>query len=386
MLRLSTFLRREPTLSLNPPNNEVDMNEQRLARLRRQMEQTRTDLVVLGPSSHLVWLAGLSPHGDERPVMLMVSRAGAAMLMPALNADSQRPLTTVPFFTWADADGPKAALDALFASLKLPARPRIVIDETMRADFALLVLDSLTFADRQFTRDTVGALRAVKDDAEFDALKRNALINDRAMLAAFDAIRTGITEDEVASVIRETYAANGARREFISVCFGENGAFPHHASTDRKLGSNEAILIDIGGRSEGYPSDMTRVGTFGDAPAEFDAVWTVVNRAVDAAIAAVKPGNPAKLVDKAARDIITDAGYGDRFPHRTGHGLGIDVHEEPYMTGTSERPIEVGNVFSIEPGIYLPGRFGIRLEEIVIVREHGPEIFSELPRAALRRR
>jgi Xaa-Pro aminopeptidase len=362
------------------------MNEQRLARLRRQMERTRTDLVVLGPSSHLVWLAGLSPHGDERPVMLMVSKTGAAMLMPALNADSQRPLTTVPFFTWADADGPKAALDALLASLKLPMRPRIVIDETMRADFALLVLDSLTFADRQFTRETVGALRAVKDDAEFEALKRNALINDRAMLAAFDALQPGITEDDIAGVIRDTYIANGARREFISVCFGENGAFPHHTSTDRKLGNNEAVLIDIGGRSEGYPSDMTRVGTFGEAPDEFDAVWTLVNRAVEAALAAVKPGDPAKFVDNAARDVITAAGYGDRFPHRTGHGLGIDVHEEPYMTGTSERSIEVGNVFSIEPGIYLPGRFGIRLEEIVIVREHGPEIFSQLPRTTIRRR
>jgi Xaa-Pro aminopeptidase len=361
------------------------MNEQRLARLRRQMEQSRTDLVVLGPSSHLVWLAGLHPHGDERPVMLMVSKAGAAMLMPALNADSQRPLTTVPFFTWADADGPKAALDALFASLRLPARPRVVIDETMRADFALLVLDALTFSDRQFTRDTVGALRAVKDDDEFAALKRNAVINDEVMTAAFDALRPGITEDELAGLIRDGYKSRGARTEFISVCFGEDGAFPHHTSGPRQLATGDAVLIDIGGRSEGYPSDMTRVGTFGAPPADFDAVWSIVNRAVEAALAAAKPGNPAKLVDKAARDIITEAGYGDRFPHRTGHGLGIDVHEEPYMTGTSERPIQIGNVFSIEPGIYLPGRFGIRLEEIVIVREHGPEIFSALPRTAFRR-
>lgn len=361
------------------------MNEQRLARLRRQMEQSRTDLVVLGPSSHLVWLAGLHPHGDERPVMLMVSKTGAAMLMPALNADSQRPLTSVPFFTWADADGPRAALDALFASLKLPARPRIVIDETMRADFALLVLDSLTFSDRQFTAMTVGALRAVKDDDEYAALKRNALINDQVMTAAFEALRPGITEDELAGLIRDNYRSHGARTEFISVCFGEHGAFPHHTSGGRKLGADDAILLDIGGRSEGYPSDMTRVGTIGTPPEDFDEVWTIVNRAVEAALAAVKPGNPARLVDKAARDVITSAGYGDRFPHRTGHGLGIDVHEEPYMTGASERLIDFGNVFSIEPGIYLPGRFGIRLEEIVIVREHGPEIFSELPRTAFRR-
>lgn len=361
------------------------MNEQRLARLRQQMQETRIDLVVLGPSSHMVWLAGLTPHGDERPVLLMVSKTGAGLLIPALNVDSQRPLTNVPFFPWTDADGPKEALTALLASLKLPQRPRVVLDETMRADFALLVLDSLTFADRAFTQMTVSALRSVKDDAEFDALKRNAIINDKVMTAAFASLREDITEDEVAAIIRDAYQANGARREFISVCFGEDGAFPHHTSGDRKLKNNEAVLFDIGGRSEGYPSDMTRVGTFGTAPADFDAVWDIVNRAVDAALAAVKPGNPAMLVDQAARDVITAAGYGANFPHRTGHGLGIDVHEEPYITGTSRRPLEVGNVFSIEPGIYLPSRFGIRLEEIVIVREHGAEIFSELPRTAVRR-
>jgi Xaa-Pro aminopeptidase len=307
------------------------------------------------------------------------------MLMPALNADSQRPLTNVPFFTWADADGPKAALEFLLASLRLPSRPRIVIDETMRADFALLVLDALTYSERNFTRDTVGALRAVKDDEEFGALKRNAVINDQVMTAAFDALRAGMTEDELAGLIRDGYKSRGARTEFISVCFGEDGAFPHHTSGPRKLAAGDAVLIDIGGRSEGYPSDMTRVGSFAAPPPDFDTVWGIVNRAVEAALAAAKPGNPARLVDKAARDIITEAGYGDRFPPRTGHGLGIDVHEEPYMTGTSERPIEVGNVFSIEPGIYLPGRFGVRLEEIVIIRPHGPEIFSELSRAAFRR-
>jgi excisionase family DNA binding protein len=198
--------------------------------------------------------------------------------------------------------------------------------------------------------------------------------------------RAAHAETELAAIIRDGYKSHGARTEFISVCFGEDGAFPHHTSGSRALRPNDAVLLDIGGRSEGYPSDMTRVGTFGKAPEEFDAVWSIVDRAVEAALAAAKPGNPAKAVDQAAREVITAAGYGDRFPHRTGHGLGIDVHEEPYMTGTSERPIEVGNVFSIEPGIYLPGHFGIRLEEIVIVREHGAEILSELPRTAVRRK
>ena len=363
------------------------MFDERLARLRKRMAETGTDLVAVGPTSHLVWLTGMSPHGDERPVMLIVTKGHAGFLMPALNADSQRPLTSVPFFTWADADGPKAALADLFKSLALPAkRLDVVLDETMRADFALLVLDTLGDVERHFTQATVGALRAIKEEAEYGALKRNALINDKVMSAAFEALRPGITEDELAAIIRDGYKSHGARTEFISVCFGEDGAFPHHTSGSRALRPDDAVLLDIGGRSEGYPSDMTRVGTFGKAPEEFDAVWSIVDRAVEAALAAAKPGNPAKAVDQAAREVITAAGYGDRFPHRTGHGLGIDVHEEPYMTGTSERPIEVGNVFSIEPGIYLPGHFGIRLEEIVIVREHGAEILSELPRTAVRRK
>ena len=361
------------------------MYEQRLARLRRRMEETGTDLVVLGPSSHLVWLAGMAPHGDERPVLLAITREGAGMLIPALNVDSQRPLTTVPFFPWTDADGPHEALAALLAALGLSGTtPRVVLDETMRADFALLVLDALPGATRSFTADTVGALRAIKDEDEFGRLKRNAVLNDRVLETAFAALRPGVTEDEIANLIREAYRDHGARVDFVSVCFGENGAFPHHTSTQRVLGTDEAILIDLGGRSEGYPSDMTRVGSIGTPPAEFGAVWEIVERAVQAALAAARPGVPARLVDKAARDVITAAGYGANFPHRTGHGLGIDGHETPYITASSDRPLEVGNVFSIEPGIYLPGKFGIRLEEIVILRADGPEIFSELPRTPLK--
>jgi Xaa-Pro aminopeptidase len=361
------------------------MFEQRLARLRRRMEETGTDLVVLGPTSHLVWLTGLSPHGDERPVLLAVTRDGAGMLMPALNVDSQRKKTDLPFFVWADADGPHAALAGLLQSLGLTGKtPRVVLDEMMRADFALLLLDALPGATRSFTAETVGALRAIKDEDEFGRLKRNAVLNDRVLEEAFAALRPGVTEDDIANVIREAYRGHGAQLEFVSVCFGENGAFPHHTSTQRVLGANEAILIDLGGRSEGYPSDMTRVGTIGTPPAEFGAVWDVVEKAVQAALAAARPGVPARMVDKAARDVITAAGYGANFPHRTGHGLGIDGHETPYITASSEQPLEVGNVFSIEPGVYLPGKFGIRLEEIVILRADGPEIFSDLPRTPLK--
>jgi len=354
----------------------------RMTRLCERMEATGTDLVVIGPSSHMRWLAGLSPHGDERPVMILVGPKGAGMLMPALNADSQRPLTDLPFQTWTDDAGPNAALTALLADVGASgAGLSVALDETMRADFALLVLDALASPKHKFTGDTISALRARKDEAEYRALRANALLNDGAMRAAFAALKPGVTEIEIATIVREFYRANVATTEFTSVCFGGNGAFPHHHTGGTRLAAGDAVLIDIGGRSQGYPSDMTRVAHIGEPSAEFAKVHAIVDNAVRAALATAKPGVRAKDVDKAARDVIAAAGYGDRFLHRTGHGLGIDIHEVPYITATSETVLEEGMVFSIEPGIYLPGQFGIRLEEIVFLRAGGAEILSELPRS-----
>lgn len=358
------------------------MSELRMARLRERMAETATDLVVVGPSSHMVWLAGLSPHGDERPVMLFVGKDHAGILMPALNADSSRQHTDLPFYPWTDGEGPDAALAALLEDVVGRKQDiKFALDETMRADFALLVIDALPGAKRTFLDETVGYLRARKDDAEYAALKANALINDGAMRAAFAALKPGVTEQGIADVIRDFYKANNTRPEFTSVCFGENGAFPHHHTGERVLKANEAVLIDIGGRSDGYPSDMTRVAVCGETPADFDRVHAVLDEAVKAALAAARPGVAAKEVDKAARDVITQAGYGEYFLHRTGHGMGIDIHEPPYITATSETILEDGHVFSIEPGIYLNGKFGIRLEEIVVLRGNGAEVLSELPRS-----
>ncbi len=358
------------------------LSDQRLAALRERMAATGTDLVAIGPSSHMMYLAGLDPHGDERPVMLLVARGHAGFLMPALNIDSCRQKTDLPFFAWRDDDGPDAALADLLKASNLPASPSVVIDETMRADFALLLLDALPGASRRFTDDTVGYLRARKGDDEYRLLKASAVLNDKAALAGFDALKPGITEEEVAAVIRDVYKAAGAAPVFTSICFAGNGAFPHHHTGQTQLKEGDAVLIDIGGRLDGYPSDMTRVGYFGTPTDEFEKVYAVVEKAVQAALTTAKPGVTAKMVDKAARDVIIEAGYGDCFPHRTGHGLGIDIHEPPYMTATSETVLDEGMVFSIEPGIYLPAKFGLRLEEIVIMRADGPEILSDMPRDA----
>jgi Xaa-Pro aminopeptidase len=354
----------------------------RLERVQARMAETQTDLVVVGPSSHLVWLLGLSPHGDERPVMLIASRDKAAILMPSLNADSQRPHTDLPFYAWADADGPNAALAKLLADLGAGENLSVALDETMRADFALLLLGALKSPRHKFLADTVGHLRAQKDKAEFDLLKAAARIDDAAMAAAFAYAKPGMTELEVDGFVRDFFLRQGARPEFTIVCFGENGAFPHHHSGERVLKANDTILIDIGCRIDGYPSDMTRVGFIGQKPEKFDEIHGVLDRAVRAAVAAARPGVRAREVDAAARGVITDAGYGPNFLHRTGHGLGIDVHEPPYITAASETILEEGNVFSIEPGIYLAGQFGLRLEEIVYLGKDGAIILSDLPRTA----
>ncbi|MCO6391748.1 M24 family metallopeptidase [Aliihoeflea aestuarii] len=353
----------------------------RIEKLRRRMEETGTDLVAVGPSSHMAYLTGVDPHGDERPVFFMVSKSYAGFLMPVLNADAARQATDLPMVTWADSDGPDAALGELLAATGVDRNAAsIVLDEMMRADFALLLLDALPGARRRFAGDTVSHLRARKDGAEYLLLKESARLNDRAMQAGYAALRPGVTELEVAGAIRDFFRENGATPLFTLVCFGANGAFPHHHTGGTALKETDAVLLDIGGKLGGYPSDMTRVAHMGSPSGEFTNVHAVVNRAVEAALAAARPGVRASAVDAAARSVIEAAGYGEYFLHRTGHGLGLDTHEPPYITGTSDTILEEGMVFSIEPGIYLPDRFGIRLEEIVILRADGPEILSALPR------
>jgi Xaa-Pro aminopeptidase len=354
--------------------------KKRLTALRERMKAAGADLLAIGPGSHMQWLLGFHPHADERPCLLLVGVENETFLMPVLNAEGSREETDIEFHTWADEEGPNAALAGALAAIGATEAKNVVLDETMRADFALLLLDALPGAKHSFTDHTLGALRMCKDAAEFAALKMNAGIADRAMQKAFSSIKPGMTEIELAAVIKERFSEDGATPAFWIVGSGGNGAFPHHQTGSRKLEEGDAVVIDIGGRKNGYPSDITRMAVVGRPPEGYGQIHTIVEKAVQAALKAARPGVKAKEVDAAARGVIADAGYGEYFVHRTGHGMGIDGHEPPYITATSETVLEEGMVFSIEPGIYIPGRFGIRLEDIVILREDGPEILSSLPR------
>lgn len=351
----------------------------RLDRLRERMAATGTSLVALAPGAHMQWLLGFAPHPDERACILLVGPEKAGFVMPVLNAGDARQHTDLPFWDWADATGPVAAVQAALDAVA-PAPARISLDEAMRADHALLLLDNLPNCARGFAAETVGALRMIKDAAELAALEENARIADKAQAALRAGIRDGITEAELAAIARAAFAAEGAQPTFAIVGAGVNSSFPHHHTGSTVVRPGQPIVCDIGGAKAGYNSDITRMACLGAPPEGYAEVHAVVNAAVEAALAAIRPGVPASAVDKAARGVIVAAGYGDYFTHRTGHGLGSEVHEPPYMTGTNDLLLEEGMVFTVEPGIYLPGRFGIRLEEVAVVTATGVRILSGLPR------
>lgn len=350
--------------------------------VRTAMAEQKVDLLAVAPGQNMYYLLGFFPHPDERPTYLFLTPEQEAFFCPQLNAAQVAAQVDLPMERWADETGPDAALERLGERLGFGSVGRVMLDDTMRADFVLLLLGKLPPQVKpDVAAGLLGRLRMQKDAEEVELIQRNAEIADRAMEAAFRAVRPGVTELAVADAVAASFARDGVEGvDFAIVGSGPNGAFPHHLAGERVLQPGDAVVIDIGARKWGYHSDITRMGFLGEPDPEYLRVHGVVEEAVRAALAAVRPGVSARVVDQAARDVIDRAGYGEFFTHRTGHGLGLDPHEPPYITGVSELVLREGMVFSIEPGVYLPGKFGVRLEEIVTVTAAGVRVFSGLGR------
>lgn len=351
----------------------------RLDRLCNRMAVSGIDLLTIAPGAHLRWLLGFAPHPDERACLFLVGPDKAGFVMPSINAQDARQNTELPFWEWRDDDGPNAALAAALSEIN-PRPQSIAVDETMRADHALLVLDAAPDAKRSFAAGTLGALRMIKDTGELATLQENARIADAAQNVVRAALRDGVTERELAGVAKASFASDGARFAFGIIGAGAHSSYPHHHTGDTAIRPGDAIVIDIGGEKDGYFSDITRMVCLGDAPDGYREVHDTVEAAVAAALAAIRPGIEARAIDMAARDVITAAGYGDYFTHRTGHGLGSEVHEPPYITSNNPLILEEGMVFTVEPAVYLPNRFGIRLEEVAVVTAKGCRVLSNLSR------
>jgi Xaa-Pro aminopeptidase len=358
-----------------------DRIEARLAGLRQSMAGAGVCLTAIAPTDNLRWLLGFAPLYDERACALLVSAEGLAMLMPSLNAEQTAAHAPgIELVRWADEDGPRAALRETLTRVGPLPTGTLAADPEMRADHLLLLQEALAGTRTVDAGDVLWPLREIKDGDELAVLTRSAEVADRAIEAAWAACAAGVSELTVAEAINGVFAAAGCEPEFAIVGSGPNSAFPHHETGGRTLGEGDAVVIDLGAVLEGYHSDITRMAFIGAPTDRYREVHAVVEAAVVAATAATRPGARCGEVDAAARGVIEKAGYGEFFVHRTGHGLGLSGHEPPYVMAGSDVVLRAGMVHSIEPGIYLPGEFGVRLEEIVHVTEDGCERFSALGR------
>jgi len=342
----------------------------RLANLHARMEETGTDLVAIGPTTNMRYLLGFVPHADERPCLLLVDRKSARMVVPELNREEVAAHTGLELIGWADADGPRSALEQALILNRKP--PKLAVDGAMRSDFLLHLLSVVTPENTIAAGDLISPLRICKSAEEIEGLLLAAAQADRAMQVAMDTCRPGVTEADVAWATEAAFRQDGAEEVcFTLIASGSNGAFPHHHSGEYKLQTGDAVIIDIGASLHGYKSDITRMVFLGTPPTEFVVAYDAVLQANQRAMAAVRPGISASEIDHLARAALDDAGFGPFFTHRTGHGLGLDGHEPPWIMSGDQAVLKEGMVFSIEPGVYLAGKFGVRIEDIVVVTPTG---------------
>lgn len=357
----------------------------RIARARATMASAGVDVLLLSVGSDLPYLSGYHAMPLERLTMLVVPRDGeATLVVPRLEAPRvvERPdvFTIVP---WNETDDPVAVV------AQLVGRPEVAaIGDTMWARFLVDLLQHWPSTTTRYVRSTavMNALRMRKDAAEIASLRAAGAAADRvaAQLHSGEIPLRGRTEAQVSADISARLLAEGHDVvNFAIVAAGENAASPHHHPGDRVIRDGELVLTDFGGTMDGYCSDITRCVFLGQPPAEIADAYAVLHEAQAAGVAAGVVGVPCQEVDRAARRIIADAGFGQYFIHRTGHGIGMEAHEDPYMVEGNDLPIEPGHAFSVEPGIYVAGHWGMRLEDIVVATDDGPSSMNHADHALI---
>jgi Xaa-Pro aminopeptidase len=343
------------------------------------MEELGVDLLLLSVGSDLPYFTGYEAMPLERLTMFVLPRRGdAKLVVPRLEAPRVASAPDVfEVVAWEETDDPVALVARLAGA---PARAAIG-DQTW-ARFLLALQAELTTTEFVRASTVTSALRIVKDDAEIEALDRAARAVD--VIASDMRLRpfAGRTELDVHRELVERMLAEGHERaNFAIVAAGEHAASPHHEpSPTRVIGNREIVLCDFGGTMQHYCSDITRMFHVGEPPTEVRDLYAVLTAAQEAGVRAATVGTPCEEVDAASRRVIAEAGYGEYFVHRVGHGIGCDAHEDPYMVAGNAHPIEPGHAFSVEPGIYLPGRLGMRLEDIVVATDDGPRRLNEAAR------
>jgi Xaa-Pro aminopeptidase len=342
------------------------------------------DALLLAPGADLRYLTGYDAHQLERLTLLVVpARGRPTLIVPQLERPaalaSPAAGSGVEIVDHADGTDPYPLVRAALGELADHGGP-VALSNRMWAEHALALRAALPAHEQRLAGAVLTPLRMRKSTAEVDALRRAGAAIDAVHAAMGQWLRVGRTEAEVAADVAGAIRAGGhATVDFTIVASGPNGASPHHGTSNRVIGEGEPVVVDIGGTMpDGYCSDSTRVYVVGAPPPDFLDAYDALYEAQRAAVAAVRPGVTCEQVDAAAREVLTAAGYGERFLHRTGHGIGLDGHEDPYIVGGNAQPLEPGMTFSIEPGVYTAGRHGARIEDIVVCTADGVERLNTL--------
>ncbi|MCS6948956.1 MAG: Xaa-Pro peptidase family protein [Armatimonadota bacterium] len=361
----------------------TDTFHRRLAMMQRAMLHEGVDCFVAAPSVNMQYLTGFVEPAHERFMALLVPAEGEPVLIvPALSAESarQEAFGVGEIRVWEDHEGVDPILREVTQEMDL-ATAVIAIDEELPALFLLKLQQILPTALYRPGTEIWAAARIRKDEDELWHITQASRYADNALAAGLAVCVAGNTEREVACAIQTEIEAQGAEMAFglPIVAAGKHSAQPHYRTTNTVMHPGDVVVIDYGARLNGYNSDMTRTVCIGEATPEVQKIYKIVYDAHYAARAAVKPGVTAESVDAAARSVIEKSGYGQFFVHRTGHGIGLSVHEPPYIVQGNKQVLEEGMCFSIEPGIYLPGQFGVRIENLVVVTADGCKSLNAEP-------
>ena len=354
----------------------------RMARVADDALAAGLDGVLVTPGPDLVWLTGYRPTAiTERLTMLVLAAdAPPTLLVPVLerpDAEAAEGSVSVRISDWADGTDPYET-----ASRLLRADARFGISDSAWAMHLLGLQTALPDTRYRALSQSLPMMRAVKDANELGRLEMAGAAADATYGEIVKVKFAGRRETEVAADLARLLREFGHEQvDFTVVGSGPNGANPHHEAGDRVIEQGDAVVLDFGGLMHGYGSDTTRTVCVGEPSAQVRKIHEIVRRAQQAAFEAVRPGVPCQEIDRVARAVITEAGYGEEFIHRTGHGIGVTTHEPPYMVEGEEQRLRLGMCFSIEPGIYLAGRFGVRIEDIVTVTDGGGERFNQTDRA-----
>ncbi len=358
----------------------------RLNNLTASMRTSKLDAVILNPGPTLTYLTGVHFHLMERPVVLFVAPGqDPVLVLPELELPK---MELFPYKVQAVAYGEnpsewenafrKAAQALGLDGKRIGVEPRQL--RLLEFSHVKAGAPESEFPDAS---NVLSMLRLKKDKAEVDSMRRAVKIAQDALEATIPLIKIGMTERELSSELVMQLLKNGSDSEFPFapiVSAGPNSANPHASPTERKLQAGDLLVVDWGAAYEGYISDLTRTFSVGEVEDEYQKIHRIVQESNAAGRAAGKPGVPCADVDKAAREVIEKSGYGKYFTHRTGHGIGMEGHEDPYMRGDNMQLLEPGMAYTVEPGIYLTGRNGVRIEDNIVITETGADCLSDMPR------